>query len=238
MIKTSTAHAAADHITTKDLPTQIRPRERMARVGPANLSDSELIAVILGTGTRGMTSIRLAEEVMRRYDGHPSRLGTALLEELSAIPGIGPAKASQILAAFELGKRATTRDEETKESMATPAKIAGMLMPRMRDYEQEHFVAIVVDRKLQLIKTIEIAIGGLSAAIIHPREPYKAAIRLNGSGLIVAHNHPSGDASPSREDIVLTRRLAEAGNILGIDFIDHIVIGNGCWVSLKEQGYF
>lgn len=225
------------HITTKDLPTAIRPRERMAVVGPANMSASELIAIVLGTGARGVTSMALADKIVKAFEGRAGRLGEADLEELSAIDGVGRAKASQILAGIELGKRAAAEQTVRRPSLASPEKVAQMLMPRMRNLEREHFVALIVDTKIRWKKTVEIAIGVLNAAIIQPRDLYKAAIRANGAGLIVAHNHPSGDVNPSREDVVLTKRLVEAGKILGIDFIDHIIIGDGCWLSLKERGY-
>lgn len=233
----SAAKEPIKHITTKELPTAIRPRERMAMVGAPNMSASELVAIILGTGTRGVTSQRLAERIIHRFDGRLGRLGQAELEELAAINGVGPAKACQVLAAIELGRRVAGAKTTSRRLLNSPERVAEMLMPKLRDLEREHFFALIVDTKIRLKKTVEIAIGGLNAAIIHPRDIYKAAIRACGTGLIVAHNHPSGDIDPSREDIVLTRRLAEAGKILGIDFIDHVIIGDGCWLSLKEKGY-
>lgn len=226
----------AKHMTTKDLPASIRPRERIEAVGAAGLSDSELLAIVLGTGAKGVTSVRMAEEVLKRF-GRVGRLGAADFEELASIHGIGQAKAAQLLAAIELGKRVAGEKAPKRQSLNAPEKVADLMMPKMRHLEREHFMALIVNTKIQLLKLVEIAIGGLAAVIINPRELYKAAIRANGAGLIVVHNHPSGDVQPSREDIVLTRRLAEAGRILGIDFIDHVIIGDGCWFSLKEKGY-
>ncbi len=234
---TTAAKKPVRHITTKNLPTSIRPRERLRDYGASKLSTAELIAIILGTGARGVTSTRLAEKIVEEFDQGAGRLGRLELEELSDIQGIGEAKASQILAAIELGRRVAQAKPSRRISLAAPAKVAELLMSRMRAYEREHFVALIVDAKIRLKKEVEVAVGGLSAAIIKPRDLYKQAIRANGSGLIVAHNHPSGEVAPSREDIVLTKRLMEAGKILGIDFHDHIIIGDGHWISLKEQGY-
>ncbi len=234
---TTAAEKPIKHITTKDMPTSIRPRERLRDFGAATLSTAELLAIILGTGARGVTSIRLAERIINEFDAGVGRLGQVELEELAAIPGVGQAKASQVVAAVEFGRRLSLAKPSSRVSLASPERVADKLMPRMRDYEREHFVALIVDAKIRLKKEVEVAVGGLSAAVIHPRDLYKQAIRANGAGLIVAHNHPSGDIKPSREDIVLTRRLSEAGKILGIDFHDHIIIGDGRWLSLKEQGY-
>lgn len=232
----STVNKPIGNITTKNLPSSLRPRERLASVGPAQMSDAELLAIVLRTGTRGLNSTRLAERLIQAFDGEVGRLGRAELEELGDIEGVGPAKASQIVAAIELGKRIAAAKPSRRLSLGSPEKVAALLMPRMRDLEREHFVALIVDSKLRLKKEVDIAIGGLNAAIIHPRDLYKTAIRSNGSGLIVAHNHPSGDVSPSREDIMLTKRLSEAGKILGIEFHDHVIIGDGQWLSLKEKG--
>lgn len=233
---TSAAQAPnVKHIVTKDLPESIRPRERLAAIGAARLSNSELIAIVIGTGGRGVTSLQMAEKLMGSFGG-VGKLGAGDFHDLAAVAGIGPAKAAQLIAAIELGKRAGSEAASSRVDLSSPEKVAELLMPLMRYLEIEHFKALIVNNKNQLLKSVDIAVGGLSAAIIHPRELYKTAIRANGAGLIVAHNHPSGDVTPSREDIVLTRRLAEAGRILGIDFIDHIIIGDGSWLSLKEQG--
>lgn len=224
------------HIATKDLPASIRPRERLASVGAERLSDVELLAIILGTGARGVTSMQMAAGLIGKFGGI-GKIGAGDFDDLSAIAGIGPAKAAQLISAIELGKRAAGEKAGTRKSLSSPEQVAELLIPRMRYLETEHFTALVVNNKNQLIKSADIAIGSLSAAIVHPRELYKIAIRANGAGLIVAHNHPSGDVKPSREDILLTRRLAEAGRLLGIDLIDHIIIGDGYWLSLKEQGY-
>jgi DNA repair protein RadC len=225
------------HFTTKDLPESLRPRERLAAVGAQRLSDSELIALVIGTGAKGVSSMSLAQEIFCRFERRLGRLAAADLPELSAVPGVGPAKAAQLLAAIELGQRSAVGKTPEKESLASPEQAARYVMPKMRHLEREHFAALIVNTKMRLIKYVEIAIGGLNSAIIHPRELYKPAVRANGAGLIAVHNHPSGDPDPSREDIILTRRLAEAGKLLGIDLIDHIIIGDDCWVSLKERGH-
>ena len=223
--------------TTKSLPVSIRPRERLAAIGPAKMSDIELLAIVLGTGTRGLNSIRMAEGLLARFKKIGS-LGAADFSDVASINGIGPAKASQLLAAVELGKRACVEESDKKISLTSPAKVAKLLIPKMRHLEEEHFKALILNTKNQLLRVVDVAVGTLNAAIVHPREIFKIAIKANAAGLIVAHNHPSGDTNPSREDIALTRRLAEAGRILGIEFIDHIIIGDGCWLSMKEKGHF
>ncbi|HEB12292.1 MAG TPA: JAB domain-containing protein [Actinobacteria bacterium] len=235
---TSEARKSDDVNTTiKNLPVSIRPRERLAAIGPGKMSDIELLAIVLGTGTRGLNSMRMAQGLLARFKRIGS-LGAADFSDVASINGIGPAKAAQLLAAVELGKRACVEESDKKISLTSPAKVAKLLIPKMRDLEEEHFKALILDTKNQLLRVVDVAVGTLNAAIVHPREIFKIAIKANAAGLIVAHNHPSGDTSPSREDITLTRRLAEAGRILGIEFIDHIIIGDGCWLSLKEKGYF
>jgi len=200
------------------------------------MSDSELIAIILGTGTRGANSIRVAEYLLAKF-GQVGKLGLADLEDVANTKGVGNAKAAQIIAAIELGKRVSGAKAYAKPYLTSPDKVAEMLVPEMRYLEKEHFKALILNTRNQLLKSVDVSVGGLNAAIIRPRELYRLAIKANGAGMIVAHNHPSGDVTPSREDIVLTRRLAEAGRILGIDFVDHIIVGDDCWLSLKEKGY-
>ncbi len=222
---------------TKNLPVSIRPRERLAAIGPEKMSDIELLAIVLGTGTRGINSMGMAEGLLARFK-KLGTLGAADFSDVESINGIGPAKAAQLLAAVEIGKRASVEESDKKMSLTSPAKVAKLLIPKMRNLEEEHFKALILNTKNQLLRIVDVAVGTLNAAIVHPREIFKIAIRANAAGLIVAHNHPSGDTSPSREDIALTRRLAEAGGILGIEFIDHIIIGDGCWLSMKEKGHF
>ena len=234
---TSTAKAPfVKHIATKNLPVSIRPRERLASIGTSALSDAELIAVVLGTGARGTTSLQMAQRLLSRFE-MIGKLGAADFSDLANIEGIGPAKAAQILAAVELGKRAASEKSTPRMPLNSPQAAADMLLPKMRYLETEHFQALILNNKNQLIKSVGVSVGALSAAVIHPRELFKTAIRCNAAGVIVAHNHPSGDVVPSREDIILTRRLVEAGRILGIDLIDHLIIGDGRWLSFKEKGY-
>lgn len=233
---TPTAHApTAKNVAIKELPVSARPRERLAAGGVGAMSDTELLAIVIGTGSRGESSLRLAERLISKYRLIGKVGGD--FDELAGTCGIGPAKAAQIVAAIELGKRAVNESAGKKQVFASPDVVAAWLMPKMRDLESEHFRALILNTRNQLLKSVDIAVGSLSAAIIQPRELFKTAIRANGAAIIAAHNHPSGDVTPSREDIILTRRLAEAGRILGIEFIDHLIIGDGCWVSLKEKGY-
>lgn len=225
------------HLTIKELPLRIRPRERLISEGASNLSDAELLAIILTTGTKGINSLQLSQMILSHFE-NLSSLGNATFEELAGLDGVGAAKAAQLLASVELGRRVVAMKPRVRLVLNNPPAVASLLMASMRYLEREHFKALILNTKNQLLKIVDVAVGTLNAAIIHPRELYKTAIRANGAGVIVAHNHPSGDTKPSREDIALTRRLVEAGKILGIDFLDHVIIGDGKFLSMKEKNYF
>lgn len=223
------------HLTVKDLPTEIRPRERLFEQGAASLSDAELIAIIIGTGAKEETSLQLSQRILQEFE-NLGKIGRASLEELSKLRGIGRAKAAQLMASIEMGRRLSRVPSETRVSINRPDQLADILMAEMRYLDREHFRAVVLNTKNEILKILDISIGSLNSSIVHPRELYKTVLKHNGAALIVAHNHPSGDPEPSSEDIRLTKRLNEAGRILGIELLDHLILGDGRFVSLKERG--
>lgn len=219
----------------RDLPPEERPRERMMHHGANALSNAELLAILLRTGTRNESAIHVAQRILQQA-GSLRQLVDMSLTELMQINGIGNAKAVQLLAGIELGRRlALSRHSETS-TISSPRDVADLLFEQLRYLQKEHFVCLFLNTKNHVIGQETLSIGSLNAAIVHPREVFRAAIKCSSASIICAHNHPSGDPAPSPEDIQLTRRLMEAGSIVGIEVLDHIVIGDGKYVSLKEQG--
>jgi len=228
----------AKYLTIKDLPREERPRERLQRYGAQVLSDAELIAVLIRTGTPTESALLLAQRILKG-DGARSGLRyivDASIEELSTIKGIGPAKSVQIKAAVELGRRISSFNRGRQNAITSPQDVEDLLMEEMRFLEKEYLKAILLDTKNQVISIENISVGSLNASIVHPREFFNPAIRRSSASIILAHNHPSGDPTPSREDIGVTERLVKAGKILGIGVVDHVIFGNGIFVSLKEKG--
>ncbi|WP_121611546.1 RadC family protein [Mesobacillus foraminis] len=227
------------HIETimiKDYPQNERPRERFIKNGPQSLSNHELIALILGTGTKKESVLQLSNRLLAEFEGL-RLLKDATLEELTAIKGIGSAKAIHLLAAIEIGRRLATHTHDDRYVIRSPEDGAKYLMNDMRFLSQEHFVCLYLNTKNQVIHRQTIFIGSLNASIVHPREVFREAVRRAAASVICAHNHPSGDASPSREDIEVTKRLVECGKMIGIELLDHLIIGDNKYVSLKEKGY-
>ena len=222
-------------IMVKDIPINERPRERMLHFGSDSLSNAELLAILLRTGSSSDSVLSLAQKVLSEI-GSIQALHEIAIEELTNIKGIGPAKAIQIKAAIELGKRVAGQNYMDRVTIRSPKDVADYLMEDLRHLKQEHFLALLLDTKNNVIAKEIISIGTLNASIIHPREVYKPAIKKSVSAIIAVHNHPSGDPTPSREDIEVTKRLKEAGDILGIDLLDHVIIGNQRYVSLKDKG--
>lgn len=221
-------------IAIKDMPEDMRPREKVMARGETSLTDSELLAIILGMGTKNVSAIDLANLLLVSY-GSLRHLKEASLEELIAHKGIGPAKAVSIKAAIELGRRIAL-DLKGRTSIKSPEDVKNMVMEEMRYFDREHFRVLYLDRKAGLVTMEDVSVGGLHSSIVHPREVFKTAIKRSAASIILIHNHPSGDPSPSREDIEVTRRLMEAGDIMGIEVLDHIIIGNGTYCSLKAKG--
>ncbi|WP_059049647.1 RadC family protein [Paenibacillus senegalimassiliensis] len=219
----------------RDLPAEERPRERMLQYGAGALSHAELLAILVRTGTRQESAIHIAQRMLTAAGGLRGLVDLSL-DEMLHTKGIGPAKAIQLKAGIELGRRlAKTRLPEA-ETIRSPQNVAELLMEQLRYLQQEHFVCLFLNTKNHIIAQETLSIGSLNASIVHPREVFRAAIKCSSASIVCAHNHPSGDPTPSPEDIQLTRRLCEAGEIVGIDVLDHIVIGDGKFVSLKEQG--
>ncbi|WP_411953554.1 RadC family protein [Alkalibacillus sp. S2W] len=223
-------------ILIRDVPESERPRERLMEVGATALSNQELIAILLGSGSKGFSSLSLATNVLKHFEGI-SLLRDATINELTTITGIGNAKAIQLMAALELGKRIQTYKARDQYVVKSPEDGANFLMEDFRGLHQEHFVALYLNTKNQIIHRQTIFIGSLNSSIVHPREVFKEAIKRSAASVICAHNHPSGDPSPSNEDIQVTRRLYESGKVIGIELLDHLVIGDQKFISLKEKGY-
>lgn len=215
------------------MPITMRPREKMLNQGEASLSESELLAIILGMGTKNMTAIELANALLIKYKNLRT-LKEASLDELTKQRGIGLAKAVQIKAAFELGKRVAI-SSQNKNYIKSPDDVKNMVMEEMRYFDREHFRAIYLDRKGGLITMKDISIGSLNSSIVHPREVFKTAVKNSAASIILVHNHPSGDPSPSNEDIEVTKRLIDAGDLMGIPILDHIIIGDNIYTSLKAK---
>lgn len=224
------------HVTMKDVPMQDRPRERLAKLGAQQVSNQELLSILLGTGTKTESVQQLAQRVLMHFEGI-NLLRDSTLEELTAIKGIGTVKAVVVLAAIELGNRINQLKPQERYCIRSPEDGANFVMEEMRMLKQEHFVCIFLNTKNQVIHRQTVFIGSLNASIVHPREVFREAVKRAAASIICCHNHPSGDPSPSQEDIQVTKRLAECGKMIGIELLDHLVIGDHKFISLKEKGY-
>ncbi|KMM37749.1 RadC family protein [Guptibacillus hwajinpoensis] len=220
----------------RDYPEEERPRERLMKDGPETLSNQELLAIILRTGTKKESVLQLSYRIIQNFEGL-KLLKDASIEELTSLNGVGTAKAVQLIAAMELGRRVSRLQLEERYTIRSPEDGANYVMEDMRFLSQEHFVCLYLNTKNQVLHRQTVFVGSLNASIVHPREVFREAFRRSAASLICFHNHPSGDPTPSREDIEVTKRLAECGKMLGIDMLDHIIIGDQKFISLKEKGY-
>ncbi|CAI8049710.1 UPF0758 protein MM_2791 [Geodia barretti] len=221
----------------KDLPEDERPRERLRKYGPENLKDSDLLAIILKSGFKGTTAIQLGEQILVAFEGDLKRMADNKSKQYEKIKGVGEAKAAQIVAAFELGKR-LARFHAERDKITSPSDVADLMMSKMRYLQKEIVCVLCLDTKGGVTtKEATVFEGTLNASVFHPREIFRFAIEESANSIVLVHNHPSGDPQPSQEDIRATKQLIEAGNQIGIKVLDHIVIGDGIFVSLKEEGF-
>ncbi|NOU96023.1 DNA repair protein RadC [Paenibacillus sp. LMG 31456] len=225
----------SSNLTLRDVPNDERPRERMMQYGAQALSNAELLAILLRTGTYQESAVHLAQRMLSQSGGLRSLVDMSL-EQLTEIKGIGKAKGLQVQAGIELGRRLARTAMKDTVTVRSPKDAADLLMEELRYLQKEHFVCLFLNTKNHVIGQETLSMGSLNASIVHPREVFRAAIKRSSASIICVHNHPSGDPTPSPEDIQMTQRLVEAGDIVGIDVLDHIVIGDQRFVSLKEQG--
>jgi len=224
-------------LSIKQLPLEDRPRERLYHNGASELSLQELLAIVMGRGSREASAVDLAFRLLERF-GDIVALGRAGPDDLKKTPGIGFVRACQIAAAFEIGKRFARDPGIQGASIRGPEDIAGIFMDEMRHLDREHFKAALLNTKNRILKVVTVSIGSLSASIVHPREILKPAISASAASIVLVHNHPTGDPTPSQEDIQFTQRFAKCGELLGIRLLDHVIIGAGRYRSLKETGVF
>jgi DNA repair protein RadC len=218
-----------------DLHTSDRPRERLAALGPQALSNAELIAILLRVGVRGESAIQVGQRLLNTFGGIAG-IHRAPFPDLLRQHGIAEAKASQIKAAIELGRRLTLESPESRPTINSPADAAALVQYEMSALEQEHLRVILLDIRNRVLETVELYKGSVNSSQVRVGEIFKAAVRRNASALIVIHNHPSGDPTPSPDDVAVTRAIVQAGKLLDVDVLDHLVIGQGRFVSLKERG--
>jgi DNA repair protein RadC len=224
--------------TVRDLPQNERPRERLQRLGAENLSAQELLAVVLGRGISKESVLVTAQRLLNKFKTVRG-IAEATSEELCQVRGIGQAKACQIKAAFELSNRwSASSDNQKNTTISSPEDVYEELKARARGKKKEYFWAVMLDTRNTLIRSVEISIGCLDSSIVHPRELYKEAISASASSIIIAHNHPSGNPQASQDDIKLTKRLKESGDIIGIEIVDHIILGEDRFLSMKREGIF
>ena len=222
-------------LVIRDLPASERPRERLEQYGPESLSTAELLAIVLRVGSRGESAVRLAERLLSEFGGLAG-IARARIPQLSSLQGVGLAKAAQLRAAFELGKRLATSVDGPKAVVRGASDAAALVMEDLRHRQQECLGAIFLDTRNQVICLRILTVGTLTGSPAHPREVFREALAQGCASLIICHNHPSGDPTPSKDDIALTARLVQVGELMGIPLVDHIVIGGGRYVSLKEAG--
>ena len=218
-----------------DLHESDRPRERLAALGPQALSNAELIAILLRVGVQGENAVTVGQRLLNKFGGLRG-LHRAPFADLISQRGLGEAKAAQIKAAIELGRRLTLEAPEERPSINRPADAAALVQYEMSALEQEHLRVILLDRRNRVMETVEIYKGSVNSSQVRVGEIFKEAVRKNASALIVIHNHPSGDPTPSPDDVAVTRAIVQAGKLLDVEVLDHMVIGHGRWVSLKERG--
>ena len=216
----------------KDLPKIERPREKLIAKGAENLKDSELLAILLRTGRAGKNVIEIASQILTKHS--KKRLLQMTYEDLLKIKGIDSAKATTLLASFELSKRALEVNDTNLPTIITPKDVVAQLTD-LRHNKKEHFIALYLNARNQLVHKETISMGTLNANLVHPREVFEPALKYSAAGIIVAHNHPSGDPKPSEDDMEITKRLAEAGKMMGVELLDHVIIATNSHFSFKDE---
>lgn len=213
-----------------------RPRERLARLGPRALALRELIALVLGAGVRNVSAVEAADEILRRAGGSARGLAKMTAGGVAEVEGVGPARAARIAASLELGRRAAAESGDSAERIRGPADVWRRVGPALRDLDQEEFHALLLNTQHRVVREVFVTRGILDASLIHPREVFRPAVAAGAAAVILVHNHPSGDPSPSAEDRAVTRQLAGAGRTLGIPVLDHVIVGDGRWAALSDEG--
>jgi len=219
----------------KDVAPHDRPREKLQRLGAAALGDNELVAIVLGSGSRGCGALELANRVLERAGGLHG-LTRAAVGQLHLVPGVGDARAAQILAAVELGRRTLVRGTADRPRLNTPRQLASYLLPQYGAGAVEQFGIVMLDTKHRVIRIKILSVGSLDTTVVHPREVFREATSACAAAIVLFHNHPSGDPTPSADDLVLTTRLVNAGDIMGIDVVDHLILADQRYFSLVEAG--
>ena len=219
----------------KDLSPDDRPREKLLRHGAAALGDNELVALVLGSGCTRSDALAVANDLLRARGGLHA-LVRSTTDELAQVPGVGAAKATRVLAAMELGRRTLAQAPSARVQLRTPRDAAAYLLPLFGSRTTEHFGVVLLDSKHRVMRTTTIAVGTLNSTVVEPRDVFREAVMGSAAALVVFHNHPSGDPSPSPDDLALTRRLVAAGALMGIEIVDHIVVGDVRYRSFKEMG--
>ncbi len=222
----------------KEWPADERPREKMQKNGAAGLSDAELLALVIRSGDPGtkQSAIDLGRELIQHFSGNLRELAVADLSEICAIKGMGLAKATSVKAAFALASRFQARKLERFDRFTSPQQVFDYFHHEFRDSRKEYFLVLLLDGKNRIIRRVQISEGSLNQSIVHPREVYLPAVKESAAAIILVHNHPTGDPAASSEDIAITRRLKEAGEIMGIKVLDHIIVGDGEYLSFVERG--
>ena len=220
----------------REMPELEMPREKLLRYGKENLSTAELLAILLRTGSREKSAIDLAYELLAMDRRGLRYLAECTPEELSSVGGVGEVKACQILAAIEVGKRISAAPKKKSAAIKSSGDIADMFMEKLRYEKKEHFYCVMLNAKGEILEEREISVGDLNSSTVHPREVFAGAVKRSAGSMVCIHNHPSGTPEPSRDDIDTTKRLVQAGQLMGIPIIDHIIIGDGKYVSMKAEG--
>jgi DNA repair protein RadC len=210
-----------------------RPREKLIRAGATALGDNELVALLLGAGLPERDAVGVAGQLLAASGGARG-LARAGFDELCQVPGVGAVRAARVMAAIELGRRCLAGRGEPRPQLTEPAEVAALLMPRYGSHPVERFGVVLLDVKQRLLRTAVVSVGSLDASVVHPREVFREAVAASAAMVVLFHNHPSGDPTPSPDDVMLTRRLVQAGHVMGISVVDHVILGEGRWFSFRE----